>query len=455
MNASAYDSDPQCAAIKSRLKCWEAAERLGLPEGKRRHGWRHFQCVAHDDSNPSMGCEDQVWTCLSCGASGNVFSLIQRANGCDFPTAKRTAAEWAGVDLGERSRITRAESAANKAKWAKENQARTQRQLAAANTEREVRSRVMAKIWEVTERADTYSPAVSRMLTGRAIDPGIAHDLGCRDWFTVGPELREALANFSADELSAAGLRGLNRDREPYDWQPLRAAYTAKDQRRAGLAVPIWQPGVPHPMAYRWRYVTPWPRKNQKKPLKCATQPSGHLTYKVPQILGVSLPPMVDDFPPTHYANGEPIPDGVRPRRSERDWFDSPPAERWIANPIPTPSTAPIVFVTEGEPDWFSVAECVRGRGAAVVGIATSGSKDAETLKRLLRDARFVWVLGHRPKDAPANSEPPVLADTVSKCAPLGVPIGGCTLNELNDANDHHQRGELAALIERYLEASR
>lgn len=61
-------------------------------------------CPFHDDNNPSMSVskEKQIYTCFSCGATGNVFKFIMDYEHVSFPEAVKTVASLVGisVDIG-------------------------------------------------------------------------------------------------------------------------------------------------------------------------------------------------------------------------------------------------------------------------------------------------------------------------------------------------------------------
>lgn len=58
-------------------------------------------CPFHDDTNPSMSVsrEKQIFRCFSCGASGNVFTFVQRYENISFSEALKILADKAGVKL--------------------------------------------------------------------------------------------------------------------------------------------------------------------------------------------------------------------------------------------------------------------------------------------------------------------------------------------------------------------
>ena len=59
------------------------------------------RCPWHDDKRPSMTVnqERQTWKCWPCDIGGDVYSFIMRRDGVDFPTALRTLAEQAGIEI--------------------------------------------------------------------------------------------------------------------------------------------------------------------------------------------------------------------------------------------------------------------------------------------------------------------------------------------------------------------
>ncbi|KAA1259350.1 DNA primase [Rubripirellula obstinata] len=59
------------------------------------------RCPWHNDHRPSMTInqERQSWKCWPCDIGGDVFSFVMRRDGVDFPTAMRTLAEVAGIQI--------------------------------------------------------------------------------------------------------------------------------------------------------------------------------------------------------------------------------------------------------------------------------------------------------------------------------------------------------------------
>lgn len=84
-------------ALKQRLDCRVVAERtLGPPARQSPKAW-HWMCPYHDDRDPSLAVWSDGWLCFGCGASGDVYDLIMREEGCDFPAAH----EWLKAHAGE------------------------------------------------------------------------------------------------------------------------------------------------------------------------------------------------------------------------------------------------------------------------------------------------------------------------------------------------------------------
>mgnify|MGYP005841650189 CR=1 FL=1 len=56
-------------------------------------------CPFHDDSKPSLSVnfQDGLYKCFGCEAKGDVFDFYQRKHGCDFRTAFKELAAFAGV----------------------------------------------------------------------------------------------------------------------------------------------------------------------------------------------------------------------------------------------------------------------------------------------------------------------------------------------------------------------
>ena len=67
------------------------------PKGKNFFG----VCPFHDDTNPSMSVsrERQIYTCFSCGATGNVFKFVMDYENISFVEAVKVLADKAGIVL--------------------------------------------------------------------------------------------------------------------------------------------------------------------------------------------------------------------------------------------------------------------------------------------------------------------------------------------------------------------
>lgn len=65
-------------------------------------------CPFHDDHSPSMSVspEKQIYTCFSCGASGNVFTFVSDFEKISFIEAVKLLGEKVGIEIGQTSSIT-------------------------------------------------------------------------------------------------------------------------------------------------------------------------------------------------------------------------------------------------------------------------------------------------------------------------------------------------------------
>ena len=68
-------------------------------------------CPFHDDHSPSMSVskEKQIYTCFSCGATGNVFKFIQDYENISFLEAVKKCADMASisVSIGQAKKINK------------------------------------------------------------------------------------------------------------------------------------------------------------------------------------------------------------------------------------------------------------------------------------------------------------------------------------------------------------
>ena len=57
------------------------------------------KCCFHSDKTPSLRVHERYFKCFGCGAGGDVFSFVMRAEGVEFPEALRIVAEQCGVSV--------------------------------------------------------------------------------------------------------------------------------------------------------------------------------------------------------------------------------------------------------------------------------------------------------------------------------------------------------------------
>lgn len=91
--------------LKERVRAAvDIVDVIGATTELRPQG-RNFvaRCPWHNDRRPSMTVnqERQTWKCWPCDIGGDVFSFVMRRDGVDFPSAIRSLAEQAGIEVPE------------------------------------------------------------------------------------------------------------------------------------------------------------------------------------------------------------------------------------------------------------------------------------------------------------------------------------------------------------------
>ena len=78
----------------------------------QKRGKNYFGvCPFHDDNNPSMSVseEKQIYTCFSCGATGNAFNFLMDYEHIGFKEALKIAADKAGINIDIQTNIKKDE----------------------------------------------------------------------------------------------------------------------------------------------------------------------------------------------------------------------------------------------------------------------------------------------------------------------------------------------------------
>jgi DNA primase len=85
----------QIERIKDNVLIENVLDRYGI-----RHSHGRCCCPIHDGNNPtSFSFNDQVFHCHSCGASGDVFQLIQHLERVEFKESLKLVAAMAGITV--------------------------------------------------------------------------------------------------------------------------------------------------------------------------------------------------------------------------------------------------------------------------------------------------------------------------------------------------------------------
>ncbi|QQS59717.1 DNA primase [Candidatus Peregrinibacteria bacterium] len=89
--------------IKNRLSIVDVVAEYGTLHPAGRPGNYKMLCPFHDDHSPSMIVNEEkgiAW-CFSCSSGGDMFSFVQKQEGCGFSEAVRLLAKRAGIETQE------------------------------------------------------------------------------------------------------------------------------------------------------------------------------------------------------------------------------------------------------------------------------------------------------------------------------------------------------------------
>lgn len=79
----------------------QVLEKVGIEYNARS---KKYRCPSpmHEDRHPSMSVKNNHWKCFSCGAGGNVISLVMTVYGIDFQNACQWVASNFNISIGNR-----------------------------------------------------------------------------------------------------------------------------------------------------------------------------------------------------------------------------------------------------------------------------------------------------------------------------------------------------------------
>jgi hypothetical protein len=86
-------------ALRDRIDLAAVATNLLGPARERKGNRLLWVCPFHEDHDPSFEVDlaRKTWRCWTCNVGGDTAELVMRINKCDFPTAVRFLANFAGV----------------------------------------------------------------------------------------------------------------------------------------------------------------------------------------------------------------------------------------------------------------------------------------------------------------------------------------------------------------------
>ena len=96
----------QSASPPPSRRSWTSSSSSARPSQLRKAGTTYKGlCPFHGEKTPSFTVTParETWKCFGCGREGDIFNFVMERDGVDFPTALRSLAGRAGVEMSERT----------------------------------------------------------------------------------------------------------------------------------------------------------------------------------------------------------------------------------------------------------------------------------------------------------------------------------------------------------------
>jgi len=93
------DSQSFIQDLKLQFPVPEVAEILGLSIARGGNKIPVTLCPFHDDTKPSLNLYEDHYHCFSCGAHGDIFSLVKELKRIEFREALKWLAEQKGISI--------------------------------------------------------------------------------------------------------------------------------------------------------------------------------------------------------------------------------------------------------------------------------------------------------------------------------------------------------------------
>lgn len=231
----------EAAELKAQVDVRELARYLDIKVHANNKLAHCFNSSGHKngDKNPSLLLFGDSYTCKGCGIHGDAFDLVMAAKQVTFVEAKSLIMSFKGVIEERRHHKYRS----NTREYLRAVKLPPEKLKPSRPTDTYLKA--MKSLWELL-RASPMTEAARTWFHGRGLNPGIAQELGCRDFSASYDSIVLLLKGYNTDLLGFSRFENGKRK----IWGALR-----EPAKPVGVCFPAYHPNYDYPIQWRCRLL--------------------------------------------------------------------------------------------------------------------------------------------------------------------------------------------------------